>query len=52
MTNINAREDFRHNSLIAPVCIAQICGFGAESYKLGLRGIVDFLKTNENPENT
>ena len=44
MTNIHAREDFRHNSLIAPVCIAQISGFGAQSYKLGLKGLVEFLK--------
>lgn len=45
MTNIQAREDFRSKSMVAPVCIAQISGFGAESYKLGLRGIVDYLKT-------
>jgi len=44
MTNIQSREDFRHNSITAPVCIAQICGFGAEGYKLGLKGLVDFLK--------
>lgn len=36
MTNIYAREDFRHNSLIAPVCIGQISGFGIDSYKLGI----------------
>lgn len=46
MTNIHSREDFRHNSLIAPVCIAQISGFGFESYKLGLKGLVDFLKND------
>lgn len=46
MTNIHSREDFRHNSLIAPVCIAQISGFGFESYKLGLNGLVDFLKND------
>ena len=46
MTNIHSREDFRHNSLIAPVCIAQISGFGTESYKLGLKGIIEFLKDN------
>ena len=44
MTNIQQREDFRHNSLIAPVCIAQISGFRADSYKLGLQGLVNFLK--------
>lgn len=46
MTNIHGREDFRHKSLIAPVCMAQISGFGFDSYKLGLKGLVDFLKIN------
>lgn len=45
MTNIHSREDFRHNSLIAPVCIAQISGFGADSYKLGLKGLINHLQT-------
>lgn len=44
MTNIHGREDFRHKSIIAPVCMAQISGFGFDSYKLGLKGLVDFLK--------
>lgn len=48
MTNINSREDFRQKSLTAPVCIAQICGFGTESYKLGLKGLVDFLNKHNN----
>ncbi len=47
MTNIQAREDFRQKSLIAPVCVAQICGFGTESYKLGLKGLVELLKDNK-----
>jgi len=47
MTNIYAREDFRHTSLIAPVCLAQISGFGLESYKLGLKGLVEYLKDTE-----
>ena len=45
MTNIHAREDFRHNSMIAPVCLAQISGFGAESYKLAIKGLVQFLSS-------
>ena len=44
MTNIHAREEFRHKSLIAPVCKGQIAGFGAESYKLALKGIQSLLK--------
>lgn len=44
MTNIYAREEFRHESLIAPVCIGQISGFGTNSYKLGLKALNDYLK--------
>ncbi len=48
MTNIYKREEFRHHSYIAPVCIGQISGFGVNSYKLGLKAVVDYLNTNDN----
>lgn len=44
MTNIFAREEFRHHSFITPVCIGQIAGFGQNSYKLGLKALSDYIK--------
>ncbi len=44
MTNIHAREEFRHTSLLSEVCVAQVVGFKEQSYILALEGLVNYLK--------
>ena len=44
MTNVYAREEFRHNQVIAPVCIGQVSGFGENVYKLGIEALMQYLE--------
>lgn len=44
MSNVYSREEFRHKSVIAPVCVGCIAGFGSQSYMLGLTAIVQIVK--------
>ena len=44
LSNVYAREEFRHTSFISAVCKGKITGFGWRSYELGLRGLIELLQ--------
>ena len=43
MSNVHKREEFRHHSVISPVCVGVIAGFGKKSYLLGVEALADIL---------
>jgi 3-dehydroquinate dehydratase-2 len=45
LSNVYAREEFRQHSLLSAVCKGKVVGFGWQSYALGLRGLVEMLKS-------
>jgi 3-dehydroquinate dehydratase-2 len=51
LSNVHGRETFRHRSLIAPVCVGVISGFGAMSYSLGFDALVSILHERAKPKN-
>jgi 3-dehydroquinate dehydratase-2 len=47
LSNPDAREPFRRRSFIARACIARVAGFGADSYVLGLLGLLGYLRRSD-----
>lgn len=43
LSNTHAREEFRHTSMLAPVCVGTVAGFGSASYRMALIGLLDHL---------
>lgn len=47
ITNLSAREDFRHTSLIGRNCLGNISGFGLDSYRLAVEALIETIKTKK-----
>ncbi len=45
LSNVHSREAFRHKSLLAPACLGVVAGFGADSYRLAIEGLLQHLGT-------
>jgi 3-dehydroquinate dehydratase-2 len=45
ISNVLTRESFRHESIIGPVCIGSIMGFGLDSYRLGIEALKQYVKS-------
>ena len=52
LSHIYKREDFRQHSMTAPACVAQVTGFGKDSYLLGLQGLVAYASKMKSKKKT
>ena len=51
LSNVHAREEFRHRLVLSPVCVGMICGLGWRSYLYGLLSLIEILKEQKKTEN-